>query len=418
LTNVIDVANQKAVERMQRAQPIWVDIKYAYEAFPHMDKYTILHAGPPITWQRMCGPMRGAVIAVIKYEGLAADTEAAENLADSGKIKFSPCHNFNAVGPMTGITSYSMPLYVVENKVHGNIAYSTINEGMGDVIRFGACSDNTIERLRWIEKVLGPALKKAVHSMGGLNLKVLIAQALQMGDELHMRNAASSTLFVKTIMQELIEVMEDYKELKKITRFLTTNNDQFFLNLAMCACKATADVAHNIENSTIITAMARNGVEIGIRISGLGDQWFTSPAAAVKGLYFAGYSEADANPDIGDSAIMETGGLGAFAMAAAPNIVKILGERNYQDALNYTMDMYEITATESNQYNIPSLDFRGTPMGIDLRKVIETGITPAINTAIASNKAGVGMIGAGVAHAPMALFVKALYAFAESFPNK
>lgn len=413
MTNVIDVANQKAVERMQCAQPIWVDVKYAYEAFPHMDKYTILHAGPPITWQKMCEPMKGAVIAAIKYEGLAVNTEAAENLAVSGKIKFSPCHHFNAVGPMTGITSYSMPLYVVENNVHGNIVYSTINEGMGDVIRFGACSDNTIERLRWIEKVLGPALKKAVHSMGGLNLKVLIAQALQMGDELHMRNVASSTLFVKTIMQELIEVVEDYKELKKITRFLTTNNDQFFLNLAMCACKATADVAHNIENSTIITAMARNGVEIGIRVSGLGDQWFTAPAAVVKGLYFAGYSEADANPDIGDSAIMETCGLGAFSMAAAPNIVKIFGVVNYQDALNYTMDMYEITATESNQYNISSLDFRGTPMGIDLRKVIETGITPAINTAIACNKAGVGMIGAGIANAPMALFENALYAFAE-----
>lgn len=400
---------------MLDSQPFWVDIKYAYEIFPNMDKYTLLHAGPPVDWETMSGPMKGAVLAALKYESLATNDEEAFKLAASGKIIFEPCHHYNAVGPMTGITSYSMPLYVVENKTEGNYAYSTINEGMGDVIRFGAYSDNTVKRLKWIENVLAPAFKKVINVLGGLNLKVIIAQTLQMGDELHMRNGASSAIFLKAIISTLTEVVENPKDLTDIAKFLTNNNDQFFLNLAMCACKASADAAHNIENSTIVTAMARNGVEIGIRVSGLGNQWITAPAAVVKGLFFSGYSEEDANPDIGDSAIMETAGIGGFAMATAPAIVKILGAGTYQDAINYTMDMYEINTEENMQYAMPNLNFRGTPTGIDIRKVIETGITPVINTAIASKEAGVGMVGAGVANAPFELFEKALFAFADKY---
>lgn len=411
--NSIDRANEKAIKKMMEAQAFWVDIQPAHQLIEGMDQYTLLHSGPPISWDAMSGPMKGAVIAALKYEDLAKDDKEAYELALSGKIKFSPCHHYNAVGPMTGITSYSMPLYVVENKTDGNFAYSTINEGAGDVLRFGAHSENTVKRLKWIEKVLAPEFKKLVQSMGGLNLNVIIAQSLHMGDELHMRNGSSTAVFIKTIINHLVDVVEDKDVLKEITHFLTVNNDQFFLNLAMSACKVSADAAHGIENSTIVTAMARNGVEIGIRVSGLGDEWFTAPAAPVDGLYFSGFTSDDANPDIGDSAIMETGGVGGFAMATAPAIVRFLGAGGYQDAINYTMDMYDICASESNQYTIPNLDFRGTPTGIDIRKVIETGILPAINTAIASKEPGVGMIGAGVSRAPMEMFEKALIRFAE-----
>ncbi len=413
MKNLIQEANEKALNNMKNAQAVWVDIKYAHELIEGMDKYTLLHSGPPLTWESMSGPMKGAVVAALKYEGLADDDEAAFELAGSGKIKYEPCHHYNAVGPMTGITSYSMPLYVVENKDMGNFAYSTINEGAGDVLRFGAHSDNTVRRLKWIEEVLAPAFKKLVRSMGGVNLNLIIAQAVHMGDELHMRNGSSTAVFLKTIIGALADVATDRDELKSIIEFLTVKNDQFFLNLAMCACKVSADAAHGIENSTIVTAMARNGVNIGIRVSGLGDQWFTAPAAEVEGLYFSGFSLKDANPDIGDSAIMETGGVGGFAMATAPAIVSFLGAGGYQDAINYTMDMYEICASESAQYTIPNLDFRGTPTGIDIRKVVETGILPAINTAIASKEPGVGMIGAGVSRAPMKMFEEALVAFAE-----
>lgn len=403
-------ANQEALKKLKTSQPVWLDVKSAKEAIK-LDKYTFLHAGPPITWERMSTPMKGAVIAVIKYEGLASDDKTAETLASTGKINFVPCHEYGCVGPMTGIISQSMPLIVVKNSEYGNYAFSTFNEGAGDVARFGAYGENTVKRLKWIENSLAPNMKRVVHILGGLNLRVLIAQALNMGDELHMRNNTSTAIFIRAIATALVEACTNKDELNTITKFLTTNNDQFFLNFAMAAMKASADAAHNIKNSTMVTAMARNGVDIGIKVSGLGNKWFVAPAAEVKGLYFPGYSVADANKDIGDSAIMETGGVGGFAMAAGPAIVKVLGAGTFYDALNYTNEMYEITIGESEVYVIPNLEFRGSPTGIDIVKVIETGIQPVINTAIASAKAGGGMIGAGVSRAPMKMFVDALKAF-------
>lgn len=413
LKKEIEAANKIALEKLTSAQPVWVDIKKAHELFEDMDRYTILHAGPPITWDRMSNPMKGAIVAALKYENLVKTDEEAFELGASEKVTYVPCHHYNAVGPMTGITSYSMPLYVVENQTDGNFSYSTINEGAGDVIRFGAYSENTVKRLKWIEEVLAPIFKKLVREMGGVSLTPLMAQAIHMGDELHMRNGSSTAIFINGILNSLVDVVDEKEELKEVVEFLTSKNEQFFLNLAMCACKASADAAHGVENSTIVTAMARNGVDIGIRVSGLGDEWFTAPAAEVEGLYFSGYTKEDANADIGDSAIMETGGIGGFAMAAAPAIVKFLGAGGFKDAIEYTMNMYEITATESINFTIPNLDFRGTPTGIDIRKVIETGYSPTINTAIASKEAGVGMIGAGVSKAPMVMFENALIAFAK-----
>ena len=414
IKELVSDANARAVAKLKGAQPFWVDVRPAREALG-IDRKTLLHAGPPIAWADMCGPMRGAVLGALKYEGLAATDEEAEILAASGEIRFEPCHHYGAVGPMTGVTSWSMPMICVENRENGNYAYSTLNEGAGDVIRFGAYSDRTVERLRWIEGALAPALRAAVRAMGGLNLKVLMAQALNMGDELHMRNNAATDLFEKTVLSALVDQVEDRNIISQVARFLTVNNDQFFLNFAMAANKSAADAAHGVEYSTLVTAMARTGVEIGLRVSGLGDRWFTAPAAQVEGLYFAGFSAKDANRDIGDSAIMETGGVGGFAIAAAPAIVRFLGSGSYQDAVNYTMDMYEISLSESEQFAIPNLDFRGTPIGIDIAKVVESGICPVINTAIAGNKAGVGMIGAGVSHAPLELFQKALYHYGERY---
>lgn len=405
-------ANKRAFAKLDSASPVWVDVKSAHEAV-NLDRYTLLHAGPPIEFKDMCVPMQGAVVAALKYEGLAETDDQAIELAKS-RIHFEPCHHYGCVGPMTGVISYSMPLLCVKNTENGNMAYSTFNEGAGDVARFGAFGENTVLRLKWIENILAPVMKKVVETEP-VNLKVLISQALNMGDELHMRNNSSTSIFLKTIMTALTK-SADMTVLPEIARFLTTNNDQFFLNFAMAAMKASADAANNIPYSTLVTAMARNGVNIGIRVSGLGDQWFIAPAAQVVGLYFPGYTEEDANPDIGDSAIMETGGVGGFAMAAAPAIVKFLGAGTVADALNYTKEMYDICLGDSAMFAVPNLDFRGSPLGIDIVKVIETGSLPVINTAIASKKAGGGMVGAGVARAPMPMFkeaIKTLYKLME-----
>ena len=414
---MIREANEEAVRRLKDSSPRLVDIRKAGDVLRDFDRMTILHAGPPITYERMCASMQQAVHAVIRYEGLADSWEEAAALAASGKIRFAPCHSRGCVGPMTGVTSYSMPLLVVRNETYGNEAYSTINEGAGDVIRFGACTENTIKRLKWIETVLAPALKKVIDRMGGIDLSAIMSQALSMGDELHMRNIASSHVFLHRICAVLSEVCEG-EELSEILHFLTSKNDQFFLNFAMAANKSAADAADGIPHSTIVSAMARNGVEIGIRISGLPGQWFTTPAPLVDGLYFPGHSVADANPDIGDSAIMETGGFGAMAMAAAPAIVRLLGIPDTGKAYAFTEEMRRITDGEHTSYTIPGQNFAGCPVGIDIMKVVETGIVPGLNTAIMSREPGVGMVGAGLSRVPFECFAKALIAYDEALQRE
>ncbi len=407
----INEADQKAVEKIISAQPVLMDIRPALEVVPGMTRQTVLHAGPPIAWARMCGPVKGAVMGALMYEGLAENLDQAGKLAGSGKIEFSPCHHHHAVGPMAGIVSASMPVFVVKNETYGNEAYATLNEGLGKVLRFGAYSPEVIQKLKWMEKTLGPALAAALRKSSGINLKNITAKALQMGDECHNRNAAATLTFLKEIVPLLLKTDADKETISKVVTFIS-GNEHFYLNLSMAASKATMDAAHGIEYSTIVTVMARNGVEIGIRVSGLGDEWFTAPAGQVKGLYFPGYSEKDANLDLGDSTISEVAGIGGFAMAAAPSIVQFVGG-SYADAVNYTKEMGEITVARNRSYTIPTLNFEGTPTGIDIRKVVETGITPIINTGIAHKEAGVGQIGAGITRAPIELFKQALRAMAK-----
>jgi hypothetical protein len=407
---MIKEANILALTRLQNSAPRLVDICQAKDVLKDFDKKTILHAGPPIDYKNMCSPMQEAIHAALIYEDLAVDIKEARELAISGEIKYIPCHERGVVGPMTGITSWSMPLLVVENTDYGNIAYSTINEGAGDVIRFGACTENTIKRLKWIENVLAPALKKTINKMGGLDLGAMMSQSISMGDELHMRNMSSSMLLLYKIATPLSEVTSG-DELIEIMKFLTTRNDQFFLNFAMAANKSSADAASNIANSTIVTTIARNGVEVGIRISGLGDKWFTAKAPVVEGLYFSGFSALDANPDLGDSAVMEINGFGGFAMAASPAIVRLIGISNTDEAYQLTKSMRLITEGEHKKYTIAGMNFTGLPLGIDLLKVIETTILPGINTAIVGKEPGIGMIGAGLSRVPYEAFEKAIIEF-------
>ncbi len=409
----IERANKEAIERMQKSQPTLVGLDIAGNVVPGMRKKMILHAGPPITWDRMCGPLKGAVIGGLIYEGLAKNEEEAIELASSGEIEFSPWHHHSGVGPMAGVATYSMPVFIVENTTYGNKAYCTMNEGLGKVLRYGAYDDEVITRLKWMEEELYPVLRDTLKLSGPINLKNLIAQALQMGDECHNRNKAGTSLFIREIAPYLVET--DYSEEVKsrVLKFIN-GNDHFFLNLSMPAGKATTQAAEWIEGSTIVTTMARNGTDFGIRVSGLPEEWFVGPALTVKGLLFPGFTDDDANPDIGDSTITETAGYGGFAMASAPAIVQFVGGTP-KDAMNFTLKMYEITAAENDTYKIPYLNFRGTPTGIDIRKVIEKGILPQINTGIAHKKPGIGQVGAGLVNPPENIFEDALRAFVEKY---
>lgn len=408
----ISAANTEAINRLNSSQPVLVDIKAAIDIIPCMTENTILHAGPPIAWERMSGPVKGAVIGALIYEGKAQNEEEAEKIASSGNISFSPCHEHDAVGPMAGVISPSMPVYVIQNKTYGNYAYCTLNEGLGKVLRFGAFSDEVIERLKWMEKVLAPGLKKAILLSGGIDLKAIIAQALHMGDEVHNRNKAATSLFIRTILPYLIKAHILHDELEAIIKFIN-GNDHLFLNLSMPACKASLDAADGIENSTMVTAMCRNGTDFGIRVSGLKGKWFTGPAQYVKGLLFPGFTEEDSNPDLGDSAITETAGVGGFAMAAAMAIVQFVGGTP-KDAMGFSNKMYEITLGENSTYSIPVFDFKGTATGIDVRLVVEKNILPQINTGIAHKLPGIGQVGAGLVNPPWECFSKAILEFAEN----
>ena len=409
----IEKANQQALERMFAAEPVLVDVRPAGEAIAGLEDRMLLHAGPPIAWERMCGPLRGAIAGAAVFEGWAGDLEAAADLAASGGMAFHPNHHFDAVGPMTGITTRGMPVMVVENRTFGNRAYCTLNEGLGKVMRFGGNDAEVLDRLRWLADVLGPALAKALAVAGGVSLKGIVARGLSMGDEMHQRNVACTSLFLREICPALARATGDAKTLASVLEFIA-GNDQFFLNIAMVLGKAIADPVRGIEGSTIVTAMSRNGTDFGIRVSGTGDAWFSAPVEMPNGLYFPGYTEKDANPDMGDSTIVETVGLGGFAMAAAPAVAGFVGAGSAADAANYTRTMYEITAGRNPDWTLPTLDFAGVPTGIDIRKVLETGIAPTINTGIAHREPGVGQVGAGIVKAPMACFEQALEAFAAA----
>ena len=406
----IEKANEEAVRRLIAAEPVLVDIAPAGEVVPGMQDRMILHAGPPIEWQRMCGAQRGAVIGQVIYEGWAKNVEEANALLDKGAIRLEPNHHHHAVGPMAGTISHSAPVWVVENGAFGNRAFCRQVEGRQ---QFGDYSDQALQALFLWRDVWAPTLRKALLRTGGLNLKPIITQALQMGDELHNRHSASSSLFANAMAVAMAEADVPKSEALPTLKYIT-NHNLIFLGLAMACGKAIADPVVGIEYSTIVTAMCRNGVQFGIRVSGLGDQWFTAPAPVVNGLYLPGYSAGDAGLDMGDSAITETVGWGGFVIGGAPGTLTLVGGTP-AEALAYSREMKKITAAVHPTYRMPALGFVGAPLGIDIRKVVQTGITPIIDTAIAHRDPGHPIIGAGLTRAPMDCFKQALIAFGRKY---
>lgn len=430
----IDQANQEAVGRMMKSRPVLVDVGRAGDVIPGMKDSLFLHAGPPITWERMSGPLKGAIIGGLIYEKKAQNTAEAEKIAASGAIEFAPCHHYNSTGPMAGVITPSQMVFMIEDKEWGGFTYSNMNEGYGRVLRYGAYDEAVLKRLRWLDEVYAPVVKEAVLLSGGIDIKSIIAQALHMGDDGHNRNRATTSLFIRVIAPYIAETEFGQKRDYDTPRLDLTNicpyfkeakpaaaaevlafmhgNDLTALNAIMASCKSMALAAHGIEHSTVVTTMARNGTDFGIRVSGTGDKWFTALANVPHGLYFSGFNASDANRDIGDSVITETVGIGGFAMAAAPAIVNFIGGKP-ADAFEATNEMYEITVTENSNFSIPAMNFKGTPTGIDVRKVVEKGILPRINTGIAHKEAGIGQVGAGIVLPPMDIFIEALKELAK-----
>ncbi|MBW8805122.1 MAG: DUF1116 domain-containing protein [Catenulisporales bacterium] len=425
-------ANEMAVRRMLAAGAELVDVRPAREVLG-LEVGQFLHAGPPIGWERASGPLRGALIGAVLFEGIAETPDAAESWLGAGagtgtgtstgapsepsplrhahSPELAPCHSRGGVGPMAGVVSPSMWLFELRDPNSGRTSWCSLNEGLGKVLRYGAYGPDVITRLRWMAEVLGPVLQRAVRRSGPVDVKAIIAQMLHMGDEGHNRNRAGTLMLLRELLPALIENGEDAKALADVVRFVS-GNDHFFLNLVMPACKLAAGAAAGVAGSSVVTVMARNGTDFGIQTAGTGDRWFTAPAHTPEGLFLAGYGPEDANPDIGDSAITETAGVGGFAMAAAPAIARLVGG-TAAGAVAATGLMYEITLAENPALTIPALDFRGTPTGIDVTRVVRTGVLPQINTGMAGRVAGTGQVGAGLVTPPAECFTQALTALAE-----
>ena len=410
----INEANRYAMEMLFSTEPVLSDADTAVNVVPGMTPNTILHAGPPISWERMCDPMKRAVKGALIFEGLAKDNKNADKLMKKNKINLSPNHHHSCVGPMTGVISPSMPVVVAADLISGRKVFSTFNEGGGQVLWFGAFGKETVERLKWIRDVFGPVLKKVILKSGGISIWNILSQGIQMGDECHNRHGASTNIFIKGIAETLFSLNISKSSALEVYRFIS-GNSHFFLNFTMTGCKLAMDAAHDIKDSTIVTAMSRNGTDFGIRVSGLGDKWFVTKSPNLPdALYNPGYGPADAAPDIGDSSIIETMGLGGFAIAAAPSLASFAGG-GFKEAVKITKDMGLITTAKNSKFAIPSLNFEGTPSGIDIRKVVDSTIVPSINSAVVHKSSGAGQIGAGIVKAPFECFSKALKAFGRSY---
>jgi len=406
-------ANARAVEAMLATRARLVDVLPAAHVL-HLERGELLHAGPPVTWERTSGPMRGALVGALLLEGSADSPEAAERLLRAGAVSWEPCHARGAVGPMAGVVSPSMWMFCLRDEATGHESWCSLNEGLGKVLRYGAYGKEVIDRLQWMGAVLGPLLQHAVRATGPVDVTALVAQMVQMGDEGHNRNRAGTLMFLRELLPALIGSGFPTADVSDAVRFVS-GNDHFFLNLVMPTCKLMSLAAAGVPGSSVVTVMSRNGTDFGIQTSGTGERWFTAPANTPEGLFLGGYGPEDANPDIGDSAITETAGLGGMSMATAPAIVRLVGG-SVADALATTQRMYDLTVTENPAFAIPVLEFRGAPTGIDVTSVVRSRVLPQINTGMAGRVAGTGQVGAGLVTPPMGCFTQALDALAASVP--
>lgn len=406
-------ANIQALDRLRSSRPVLTRLISAQASAPRLAPNTITHAGPPIRWESMCGPMRGAIIAGILFEGWAKTPAEAHHLVQEGAVTFLPNHAVRRVAPMAGVITPSMPLLEVTNVTFGNKAYVPIHEGLGQSTGFGAYSPQVLHRLTWIAQVLSPALSSLLAAHGPIPLLPFLQGGLAMGDELHQRNLGASALFFRHIAPLLVTTAPERAHLPSIFSYFA-EQEHFFLNLAMASAKAAADSIRDIPFCTLVTAMSRNGVNFGIQVSALGDQWLEAPCSPPVGLFFPNYGVGDANPDLGDSAILEVWGLGGAAMGSAPAVLPFLGGGGAREAAHITEELDLITAGTNDALPIPAMGSRGVPTGIDIISVVETGITPLINTGIAHRLPGIGQIGAGAIRAPLSCFEQALLAYGAS----
>jgi uncharacterized protein DUF1116 len=412
-----EAANAEAARRLATAEPILVDVVPLREAQPDFDRSTVLASGASLRWDQYVGGQRNGIIGGAIHEGLAVDPQDAVAKLDSGDVRVQPCDDYRCVGSLAGIYTASMPVLVVENRNGTNRAYCNLFEGVSRYrLNYGVYNNDVERNLRFIAAVIGPTLGEAVRLAGGVPLLPIMKRALHMGDELHSRNTAATLLFTRELFEPLLTMQSHAAADVRQTLDYLRSSDYFFLRLSMAASRAAADAAHGVEGSSLVTGMVFNCRDFAIRVSGLGGEWFRGPLPTMYGAkLFEGFTDSDIEFMGGESTFNETAGLGGFAQAAAFPLQDFQGG-SAQKMVEANLAMYEITVTEHPELRIPFFGFRGVPLGIDIHRVIATGITPILDIGVAG-RAG-GQIGAGSFKAPRECFDRAAQAYIAAYGSE
>ena len=400
----IEAANAEVLRRLDQGTPLLTGVTTVAAAVPDLPDLTLLHCGPPIGYADVPDPLRRSMQAAAVAEGWAASLEQADGLLSQGEIRLVPANAHRVVVPMATALGASAPLYAVVNEAGGTTGYAPISQGPGEVAWFGCASEASVARLVFLRDVAAPVIGRILERTGPLDVLALAAQAVAMGDDVHVRTQAATNLLIREWLPHLAEL--GGPDSVAFARFLAGNH-LFFLTLAMAAARSLTEWAAQVRDSSIVTTMARNGTTFGIRLAG-SDQWFVTEAPEVgHALYYPGQGPQTSARDIGDSAVLELSGLGAAAAAGSPAVAQLLGGQ-LRDAADLTERLTAVCAGRSSRFKIPVLDNAGTPLGVDVRKVVELGVTPSVTTGILHRSAGTGQVGAGVAEAPLACFADAL----------
>lgn len=402
----VDAANAEVLRRLDTGVPFLVGVEAAAAVVPGVEGRMLLHCGPAIGWEDVADPLRRSMRAAAVAEGWAADPAEADELLASGAVRLEPANLHDTVVPMASAVGPSAPVLVVEMETpDGTVrTFAPINQGPGETAWFGRDTPAAVERLLLLRDVAGPAVAEILGRTGPLDVLAVATQGIAMGDDLHMRTQAATNLLVRTWLPHVAALPDHLRE--RFAQFLGGNH-LFFLTLAMASARALTAWAGRVEGSSIVTTMSRNGTTFGIRLAG-SDHWHVTASPPVgEALYYAGHGPDDAAPDIGDSAVLELVGLGGPAAGNSPAVAAFLGG-TMADAARATETFRRICVGASSRFVLPALGFSGTPVGVDVRAVVELGLTPKVTTGILAARSGEGQVGAGVATAPLDCFVAAL----------
>ncbi|MEA3117741.1 MAG: hypothetical protein QOI13_1011 [Paraburkholderia sp.] len=394
-------ANRLAVERIAATEPVLTGCERASVALGLADG-ELGHAGPPFaSAAEIPAPVLNALTGAVLHERWAGNREAARAMIMRGEIRLRANHDLGTVSPMTGVVRPRQTVMRIENRAGSGVAHATLAEAGRRVLRFGFYDEAVAAGLDHLDQVVGPALARALPA-GGLPLLPLIAEGVALGDDVHQRNIGGMYAFVRQL-----------SDLETSLRAWLLGNPQHFLNYAMAGAKLALDRAHDIPDSSIVTAISRNGVSCGVRIAGCGERWFTAPASFPDGGFFAPHTPLDAQGDLGDSAIMEAYGLGGTIAHCSPELARLM-QQDWQAASAVGHRMRSLFDSAHPTIAPALAGEAGAGLGLDAQRVVDAGEPIRIHTGIAHRDGVTGWIGIGVATASVACFDAALRALVTS----